>query len=89
MMQRKSVTRNKIRTVVGIKNNFCVIVNTILGRGRQIVYPQHTDSFTHASLFNNYFITKIADIRNEFSVLGSDAAVSHVREMQINKHILV
>ena len=33
------------------------------GRGRQIVYPQHTDSFTLASLFNNYFITKIADIR--------------------------
>ena len=32
------------------------------------------DSFTLASLFNNYFITKIADIRNEFPVLESDAA---------------
>ena len=50
------------------------IVNSILGRGRQIVYPQHMDSFTIASLFNNYFITKIADIRNEFPVLESDAA---------------
>ena len=48
------------------------IVNSILGRGRQIVYPQHMDSFTLVSLFNNYFITKIADIRNEFPVLESD-----------------
>ena len=29
---------------------------------------------TLASLFNNYFITKIANIRNEFPVLESDAA---------------
>ena len=50
------------------------IVNYLLGRGKQIVYPQNTDSFTLVSLFNNYFITKIADIRKEFSSLESDAA---------------
>ena len=50
------------------------IVNSILGRGKQIVYPQHTDSLTLASLFNNYFITKIVDIRKEFPGLELDAA---------------
>ena len=44
------------------------IVNSTLGRRRQIVYPQHTDLFNLPFLFNNYFITKIADIHvsNEY-----------------------
>ena len=63
------------------------IVDSILCRGRQIVYPQHTDSFTLASLFNNYFITKIADIRNEFPVLESDASQLSVTDFNAHSHV--
>ena len=42
------------------------------------------DSFTLASLFNNYFITKIADIRNEFPVLELDTA--HLSASDFNAH---
>ena len=73
-MQSKTVIRNKFWTVVGDQKQLFGTVNSILGCGRQMVYPQHTDSFTLPSLINNYFITKIADIRNEFTVLESDAA---------------
>ena len=74
--------------MVGIKNNIVFgIVNSILGRGRQIVYPQHADSFTLASIFNNYFITKIADIRNEFPVLESDAAQLSVTDFNAHSNV--
>ena len=63
------------------------IVNSILGRGRQIVFPQHMDSFTLASLFNNYFITKIADIRNEFPALESDAAQLSVTDFNAHSNV--
>ena len=63
------------------------IVNSILGRGRQIVYPQHMDSFTLASLFNNYFITKIADIRNEFPALESNAAQLSVTDFNAHSNV--
>ena len=63
------------------------IVNSILGRGRQIVYPQHMDSFTLASLFNNYFITKIADIRNELPALESDAAQLSVTDFNAHSNV--
>ena len=45
------------------------------------------DSFTLASLFNNYFITMIADIRNEFSVLESDAAQLSVTDFNAHSHV--
>ena len=61
------------------------IVNSILGRGKQIVYPQHTDSLTLASLFNNYFITKIADIRKEFPGLELDAAQMSTPDFNVHK----
>ena len=60
------------------------IVNHLLGRGKQIVYPQHTDSFTLASLFNNYFITKIADIRKEFSGLESDVVQMSMPDFNVH-----
>ena len=63
------------------------IVNSILGRGKQIVYPRHTDSLTLASLFNNYFITKIADIRKEFPGLELDAAQMSTPDFNVhNSH---
>ena len=45
------------------------------------------DSFTLASLFNNYFITKIADIRNEFPVLESDAAQLSVTDFNAHSNV--
>ena len=73
--------------MVGIKNKLIGIVNYILGRGKQIVYLQHTDSLTLASLFNNYFITKIADIRKEFPGLELVAAQMSTPDFNVhNSH---
>ena len=63
------------------------IVNSISGRGKQIVYPQHTDSLTLVSLFNNYFIAKIADIRKEFPGLELDASQMSTPDFNVhNSH---
>ena len=63
-----------------------VIVYTIT---YQIVYLKHTDTFILTSLFNNFFITtsKIADIRNEFPVLESDAAQLSVTDFNAQSHV--
>ena len=45
------------------------------------------DSFILASLFNNYFITKIADIRNEFPVLESEAAQLSVTDFNAHSNV--
>ena len=45
------------------------------------------DSFTLASLFNKYFITKIADIRNEFPVLESDAVQLSVTDFNAHSNV--
>ena len=54
------------------------------GSCRCIFFSLHTDSFTLASLFNNYFITKIADIRKEFSGLESDAAQMSMPDFNVH-----
>ena len=46
-----------------------VIVNSLLGRGKQALLPQHDDFLTLARLFNEFFITKIDNIRHEFPIL--------------------
>ena len=48
------------------QNQLFRIVNTLIGPGKQAIYPKHTDSLFLASVFNNYFVIKIADIRKEF-----------------------
>ena len=62
---------------------FC-IVNHLLERGKQIVYPQRTDSFTLTSLFNNCFITKIHDIRKESSGLESETAQMSIPDFNVH-----
>ena len=79
--------KKQISVCGGDQKQLFGIVNSILGRGRQIVYPQHMDSFTLASLFNNYFITKIVDIRNEFPVLESDAAQLSVTDFNAHSNV--
>ena len=72
--EKEKCFKKQISDYGGDQRQLFGIVNHLLGRGKQTIYPQHTDSFTFASLFNNYFITKIDDIRKEFSGLESDAA---------------
>ena len=38
----------------------------MLGRGKKTLLPQHDNSLALASLFNEFFITKINNIRHEF-----------------------
>ena len=40
----------------------------MLGHGKQALLPQHDDSLIFASLFNEFLITKIDNIRHEFSI---------------------
>ena len=35
------------------------IVNSVLGRGKKALLPQHDDSLTFARFFNEFFVTKI------------------------------
>ena len=56
---------------MGIKKIFG-IVNSLLGRRKQALLHQHDDSLTLARLFNEYFITKIDNIRHQFPILEQD-----------------
>ena len=86
-MQRKSALKKQISYCGGDQKQLFGIVNSILGRGKQIAYPQHTDSLTLASLVNNYLITKIADMRKEFPGLKLDAAQMSTPDFNVhNSH---
>ena len=54
--EKETCFKKQISDCAGDQRQLFGIVNHLLGRGKQIVYPQQTDSFTLASLFNNYFI---------------------------------
>ena len=41
----------------------------MLGRGKQALLPAHDDSLTSAKLFNEFLITKIDNIRQEYPIL--------------------
>ena len=74
----------KISDCGGDQNKLFRIVNFLLGRGKQAVYPKHTDSLSLASVFNNYFVTKIADIRKEFPDLEVHAAQLSITDFDIS-----
>ena len=73
----------KISDCGGDQNKLFRIVNFLLGRGKQAVYPKHTDSLSLASVFNNYFVTKIADIRKVFPDLEVHAAQLSITDFDI------
>ena len=52
------------------------IVNSLRGRGKKAILPQHHDSLTLATLFNEFLITKIDDIRHEFPILKQDLPIA-------------
>ena len=66
------------------QNQLFGIVNFLLGRGKQAVYPKHTDSLSLASAMNNYFVTKIADILKEFPDLEVHAAQLSITDFDIS-----
>ena len=45
------------------------IVNSLLGRGKEALLPQHDGSLTFSVLFNKFFITKIDNICHKFPIL--------------------
>ena len=45
------------------------IVNTLLGRRKQLVLPDYNNPIILASTFNMFFIDNIANIRAEFPLL--------------------
>ena len=53
------------------------IVNKLLGRGKSSVFPEHTDAYTLAQMLNEFFITKISNIRNELATLESSIPQLH------------
>ena len=76
--------QKKISDCGGDQNQLFRILNSLLGRGKQAVYPKHTDSLSLASVFNNYFVTKIADIREEFPDLEVHAAQLSITDFDIS-----
>ena len=49
----------KISDCGGDQNKLFRIVNILLGRRKQAVYPKHTDSLSLASVFNNYLLQRL------------------------------
>ena len=76
--------QKKISDCGGDQNQLFRIVNSLLGRGKQAIYPKYTDSSSLASVFNNYFVTKIADIRKEFPDLEVHAAQLSITDFDIS-----
>ena len=66
--EKEKCLKKQISDCGGDQRQLFGIVNHLLGRGKQIVYPLHTDSFTHESLFNNYFLPKLMIYVRSFQI---------------------
>ena len=69
MVKRNSSSKKQISDCGGDQHKLFGIVNSLLGRGKQALLPQHDDYLTLARLFKEFFITKIDNIRHEFPIL--------------------
>ena len=65
-MVKRNSFKKQISDCGGDKKKLFGIVNSLLGCGKKALVPQHDDSLTLARLFNEFFITKIDNIRHEF-----------------------
>ena len=65
------VIQKKITESNGDQKKLFNIVNTLLGRRKQLVLPDYNNPITLASTFNMFFIDKIANFRAEFPLLES------------------
>ena len=68
---KTQVIQKKITESNGDQKKLFNIVNTLLGRRKQLVLPDYNNPITLASTFNMFFIDKIANIRAEFPLLES------------------
>ena len=55
-----------------IRKKLFEIVDTMIGRNRNVVLPKYDDPATLASMLNTFFIDKINKIRAEFPLLESN-----------------
>ena len=67
--EKEQFFKNQISNCGGDQKKLFGIVNSLLGRGKQALLPQHDDFLTLARLFNEFFITKIDNIHHEFPIL--------------------
>ena len=69
---KTQVIKKKIAESNGDQKKLFNIVNTLLGRRKQLVLPDYNNPITLASIFNMvFFIDKIANIRAELTFLES------------------
>ena len=71
---KESYFKTQISDCQGDQKQLFSIVNSLMGREKQTLYPQHKDSLSLATLFNDYFVTKISDIRKGFPDLEIHSA---------------
>ena len=64
--EKEHFFKKQISDCGGNQKKLFGIVNSLLGCGKKALFPQHDDSLTLARLFNEFFITKIDNIRHEF-----------------------
>ena len=67
--EKEQSFKKHISNCGGDKKKLFGIINSLLGRGKQALLPQHDDSLTLAILFNKFFITTFDNIRHEFPIL--------------------
>ena len=71
-----TVIKKLISDCGGDQKKLFGIVNSLLERGKKALLPQHDDSLTLTRLFKNeFFITKIDNIRHEFPILEQDLPI--------------
>ena len=66
---KKSYYLNEIDDCEKDQKQLFKIVDKLLGREKSSVLPEHTDTYTLAQMLNEFFITKISNIRNELATL--------------------
>ena len=68
---KTQVIQKKMTESNGNQKKLFNIVNTLLGRRKQLVLPEYNNPITLASTFIMFFIDKIANIHAEFPLLES------------------
>jgi len=68
---------DKIQECSGDQKKLFQIVDKLLGRGKDNALPQYTDAQTLAQTFNNYFVSKITNIRSVLAGLERNLGDMH------------
>ena len=68
---KSEILQKKISDCNGYQKKLFKIVDTLLGWYKQTTLPKYDSPLTMALVMNNFFIDKIYNIRDEFSLLGA------------------